>query len=43
MTTTVSGGSTLQDRVIVLTSAEDSEGEVFRFEHFAHQVTPPLS
>jgi quercetin dioxygenase-like cupin family protein len=42
MTTTVSDGSTLQNCVIVLTSAEDSEGEVFRFEYFAHQVTPPL-
>ena len=42
MTTTVSDGSTLQDRVIVLTSAEDSAGEVFRFEYVARQVTPPL-
>ena len=42
MTTTVSDGSTPQDRVIVLTSAEDSEGEVFRFEDVAHQVTTPL-
>jgi len=40
MTTTVSDGWTLQDRVIVLT--EDSDGEVFRFEYLAHQVTPPL-
>jgi quercetin dioxygenase-like cupin family protein len=42
MTITVSDGLTLQDRVIVLTSAEDSAGEVFRFEYVARQVAPPL-
>jgi quercetin dioxygenase-like cupin family protein len=41
MTTAVSNDSTVQDRVIVLTSAEDSAGEVFRFEYVACQVTPP--
>jgi hypothetical protein len=41
MTTAVSDDSTVQDRVIVLTSAEDSAGEVFRFEYVARQVTPP--
>jgi quercetin dioxygenase-like cupin family protein len=42
MMTTVPDSSTLQDRVIVLTSAEDSAGELFRFEYVARQVTPPL-
>jgi len=42
MTTMVSDGSTPQDRVIVLTSAEDSACEVFRFEYVAREVTPPL-
>jgi len=42
MTTMVSEGSTPQDRVIVLTSAEDSAGEVFRFEYVAREVTLPL-
>jgi quercetin dioxygenase-like cupin family protein len=42
MATTMSEASAAQDRVIVLTSAEDSAGEVFRFEYVARQVTPPL-
>ena len=42
MTTAGTEGSKLQDRVIVLISAEDSAGELFRFEYVAHQVTPPL-
>jgi quercetin dioxygenase-like cupin family protein len=42
MATTMSEASAVQDRVIVLTSAEDSAGEVFRFEYVARQVTPPL-
>src|SRR5262249_33866034 len=42
MTIAGTKGATPQDRVVVLISAEDSAGEVFRFEYIARQVTPPV-
>ena len=41
MATTVSERPIAQDRVIVLTSAEDSAGELFRFEYLARRVAGP--
>ena len=41
MTTTISDRIAVQDRVIVLKSAEDTAGELFRCEYVARIVTPP--
>ena len=41
MATTLSERPIAQDRVIVLTSADDSAGELFRFEYLARRVARP--
>ena len=41
MATQVSDRPATQDRVIVLKSAEETAGELFRCEYIAHVVSPP--